>query len=752
MTIKAQQIELDNALVALENHRVIGKCNMRINPRMKPKEATYQVVLDALALTTCYPAFLITAEVHVIYMHQEILNICPKVRGKAFDEPPTEEEALSFIRELGHTGEIKYITDVISISWRNKIFMHTARDDSLLGTMRFVSRHADTQIYDAILPQAMINQALLDSVAYKTYYTISSGAEPPNPRKGQKKSKSTISSEESPSKKKPSKDKKDGSTKPKPTKKKVPVKADRGKGLNVLSEVALSEAAQLKEAIKRSKKESHTPHASGSGNGTDLGSGVSDEQHNKTSGTDEGTGIIPGVPDVPKYDSESEKESRGDSDEEDDDEDNSGDESDDDDNDDNDGDDNDDNDGDDYNDDDGDNVDDVDKQEDDDKNDDKEDTDSDKTKSDTINIPVLNHSTTEEEEEKINDEENIDDEEEDEVTKELYKDLNVNLGNKDVDMTNTDQGGVDQQNVSQESGLEQVEEDTHMTLTLVLDTQKTDDPMQSSYVSSDFTSKLLNFDNTSPRHEETSSQTSSLFTVLVIAIPENTSVSTIPPPPPFFNPPLQPQTTPTFSEATTSNPALPDFASLFKFNERVTNLEKDLSEIKQVDQYAKALSSFFAIVDRYIDKKLGEAIQNVIQTHNLDSAVLAKSSSQPQSTYEAAAALSEFELTKILIDKMEKNKSYDKADYKRELMMHCRDNRDKDQDPSARSDRGSKRRKSRKEAESSKDLRLKEKKSSNTSKGTSHSQHKPSGKSAYAEDPSHTVDDSGVKQNQEFDT
>ncbi|GKA57433.1 hypothetical protein Tco_0756621 [Tanacetum coccineum] len=43
----------------------------------------------------------------------EIRNICPKVPSKAFDEPPTKEEALSFIRELGHTVEIKYITNVI---------------------------------------------------------------------------------------------------------------------------------------------------------------------------------------------------------------------------------------------------------------------------------------------------------------------------------------------------------------------------------------------------------------------------------------------------------------------------------------------------------------------------------------------------------------------------------------------------------------------------------------------------------------
>ncbi|GKB70858.1 hypothetical protein Tco_0932270 [Tanacetum coccineum] len=52
MTSKAQQVELHNALVAPENCRVIGKCNMRINPGMKPKEPTYQVALDALALTT----------------------------------------------------------------------------------------------------------------------------------------------------------------------------------------------------------------------------------------------------------------------------------------------------------------------------------------------------------------------------------------------------------------------------------------------------------------------------------------------------------------------------------------------------------------------------------------------------------------------------------------------------------------------------------------------------------------------------
>ncbi|GKG46628.1 hypothetical protein Tco_0501474, partial [Tanacetum coccineum] len=96
---------------------------------------------------------------------------------------------------------------------------------------------------------------------------------------------------------------------------------------------------------------------------------------------------------------------------------------------------------------------------------------------------------------------------------------------------------------------------------------------------------------------------------------------TIPSPPPSFNPLPQQATpipTPTASEATTLFLALPDFSSVFRFNERVTNLEKDLSEMKQVDQYAQAISSILDIVDRYIGKKQGEAIQQAIKSHTAE--------------------------------------------------------------------------------------------------------------------------------------
>ncbi|GKB32703.1 hypothetical protein Tco_0872104 [Tanacetum coccineum] len=333
----------------------------------------------------------------------------------------------------------------------------------------------------------------------------------------------------------------------------------------------------------------------------------------------------------------------------------------------------------------------------------------------------------------------------------------------------SDQGALEQQNVSQESGFEQVEEDVHVTLTPVIDTQKTGGPTQISSVSSNFTSKLLNLDNPSPADNEIASLMDTIAQHAT-AIPKITSsfTTTVPPPPPFFNPLQQeatPTPTPTTSETTTSLLALPNFTYVFKFNERVFNLEKDVSEIKQVDQSDQAEKR------EYIE--LVDSTKNV--TESVEAAVLTRSSSQPTSTYEAAASLSEFELIKILIDKMEKNKLYDKVDYKTKLydalvelyntdkdlfdsygevfsLKGSRDERDKDRDPSAGSDRGTKRRKSSKDVESSRDSRSKEKKSSSTSKDASQSQHKSSGKSAHAKEPSHTVEDSGMQQDQDFVT
>ncbi|GKF71686.1 hypothetical protein Tco_0207800, partial [Tanacetum coccineum] len=51
---------------------------------------------------------------------------------------------------------------------------------------------------------------------------------------------------------------------------KQPAKKPKAKGLAVLSEVALTEAKQLKLATKRSKSQFHSSHASGLGDGVDT--------------------------------------------------------------------------------------------------------------------------------------------------------------------------------------------------------------------------------------------------------------------------------------------------------------------------------------------------------------------------------------------------------------------------------------------------------------------------------------------------
>ncbi|GKF53074.1 hypothetical protein Tco_0159984, partial [Tanacetum coccineum] len=88
------------------------------------------------------------------------------------------------------------------------------------------------------------------------------------------------------------------------SKKKAPARGDRGKCMELLSDAALHEAAQVKEALLKSKKDSHMLHASGLGDGVGSQPKVPDESKDKTTDIDNGTGTKPGVLDVPKFQSE----------------------------------------------------------------------------------------------------------------------------------------------------------------------------------------------------------------------------------------------------------------------------------------------------------------------------------------------------------------------------------------------------------------------------------------------------------------
>ncbi|GJS06158.1 hypothetical protein Tco_0362954 [Tanacetum coccineum] len=98
------------------------------------------------------------------------------------------------------------------------------------------------------------------------------------------------------------------------SKKKTPTKAERSKRIDLLSEAALLEEAQVKKVLKRSRRETTIHQAGGSGDGASLQPEVPNEPKGKSVDTHEGTGLKPGVPDVSKDNSsESEYESWGDS-------------------------------------------------------------------------------------------------------------------------------------------------------------------------------------------------------------------------------------------------------------------------------------------------------------------------------------------------------------------------------------------------------------------------------------------------------
>ncbi|GJS36630.1 hypothetical protein Tco_0535012, partial [Tanacetum coccineum] len=389
----ADQIALDDALVAPADRLKISKCNLHLSSDVTSKEATLQVVYDVLKLTPFYKAFQVTADAPEIYMQEfwasayvhnrsvrfkmnnkkhildldqfrDILQICPKVGNKKFEEPPLEKEILAFLASLGHSGEIRKITDVnvnklhqpwrsfaaiinkclsgkpsydslrlsqAQILWgmynkkkvdyayllwedftyqienkntkkgnamyyprftklivnfvmakdpsiprRNKVNWHYARDDPMFTTINVISRNEDTQLYGAILPTELTNEDIRISESYKEYHAIASGKIPPKTKGSKKKADTdTTTKQKPPTVPKEKKEKKSGKGK------------QKAKELETISEAVLTEAEQLKIITKRSRKETHSSHASSSGADEGTGKSSDDDQDNDKIDDDE---------------------------------------------------------------------------------------------------------------------------------------------------------------------------------------------------------------------------------------------------------------------------------------------------------------------------------------------------------------------------------------------------------------------------------------------------------------------------------
>ncbi|GKB52196.1 hypothetical protein Tco_0902949 [Tanacetum coccineum] len=294
--IFAQQVTLDNALVALEKRLKIEKCNMRIEFSKPHRETTYQVTLDntikKIKDTDAYrfkldkQKFQIDTEVF-----HKVLQICPRLLNQDFVEHPSDEEMVPFIKELRCISgksisfdrlrpsraqmlwEMFYKKNVnfVDLLWEDFMFQADNRDIS--------PARKENMPYPRFTK--MINLAIKDSKEYKIYFDFATRKATPKKARKFKKITSplmnpTLILEEEPAKKPKRAKHPKTAKKPKPTKKtkiakktalskksstmqragvvirdtlgvsvskkKAPAKVDRGKGMDLLSDVALLEA------------------------------------------------------------------------------------------------------------------------------------------------------------------------------------------------------------------------------------------------------------------------------------------------------------------------------------------------------------------------------------------------------------------------------------------------------------------------------------------------------------------------------
>ncbi|GKC86965.1 hypothetical protein Tco_1147614 [Tanacetum coccineum] len=166
-----------------------------------------------------------------------------------------------------------------SIPRRNKVNWHYARDDPMFTTINVISRNEDTQLYGTILPVALTNEDICNSESYKEYYAIASGKIPPKTKASKKKA--DFDAPLSKAVPHPEKEKKEG-------KERLAKGKQKAKELETISEAVLTEAEQLKIIIKRSRKETHSSHASGSGadEGSSVSSSDDEDSDNEVEGMD----------------------------------------------------------------------------------------------------------------------------------------------------------------------------------------------------------------------------------------------------------------------------------------------------------------------------------------------------------------------------------------------------------------------------------------------------------------------------------
>nr|GEZ08994.1 hypothetical protein [Tanacetum cinerariifolium] len=204
---------------------------------------------------------------------------------------------------------------------------------------------------------------------------------------------------------------------------------------------------------------------------------------------------------------------------------------------------------------------------------------------------------------------------------------------------------------------------------------------------------------------------------------------------------------------------------------------------KENDEFLKTIDeNMQKIIKEQVKKQVKVQVSKILlkieQTVNeqLEAEVLTRSSNSSKTSYAVAADLSKMELKKILIEKIEGNKSIQRSIEQRNLYKALvkayesdkiildiygdtvtlkrrrDDDADKDEEPSVKSDRGSKRRREGKEPESASDPKEKATRSAGKSTQGSKSRQTSASESATAEEPMQTTFEMEEPSHPEFET
>nr|GEV00176.1 hypothetical protein [Tanacetum cinerariifolium] len=228
-----------------------------------------------------------------VTLDEALVPSTQRIPGESFDELPFEEEILDFLRFLGHSAQIRTLTDRSGTPRLTKNTTLMLLEKQHLS-LRPVPEGKRSGSDSSITPPTAIASPRPTITATPKLTASAKGKQPAKATKA----KSLFALSELTAS----------------AKGKQPAKATKAKSLFALSEVAMNEAEQLKLALKRSWQQMHISQPAGSG-------------------TYEGTGSKPGVPDD-REDNEGDEKDESDEGEKDDADDKDGDERDDDDDDD----------------------------------------------------------------------------------------------------------------------------------------------------------------------------------------------------------------------------------------------------------------------------------------------------------------------------------------------------------------------------------------------------------------------------------